>query len=138
MTSSVAPVAPSQGGIDALSHGQAMNPQFEGVLRNVRSALTAAQAAIREHSQHDISDPEALREAAVAVSDLRALMGQWEDIPNGMLDALDGALHDTNAALTSWQRQIENPSSRPGLINEAAERLNRAGTTIDTLLTGDA
>jgi hypothetical protein len=110
-----------------------LHPAFEQALRGAATAMTRAQQALREtpaHPHHDIDEPEPLREAAKAVEELRGIMNDWEDIPNGMLDAIDGALHEVRAAIEA----LRTPEKTPPIVNRAAMHLTNAEMAINDLL----
>ena len=108
-----------------------LDARFAEQLTSARDAMVNAHGLIT--SGRDSA--AALRQAGDAVQGLRRVMGDWEDIPNDLLDSIDGALHEARVAADVYARGLTAaPGSHPALLQEAALHMDSARRRLDVLL----
>jgi hypothetical protein len=102
--------------------------QAQDVVRRARAAVLAGHGMAS--NRHDIDAPESVLEAERAVADLRTVFEYSEEVPDGLLDAVDGALHEVQAASAALAAR----QGAMGVVDDAGVHLAAAESALEAIV----
>lgn len=114
------------------------DPLFADNVVAAQEELVSARNLLDGTASHRgaLASEDAIRHAHNAITDLTHIMGEFEDVPESILDTIDGAIHESHAVLDQLESSPPVPCGRQPISNDLAMRIDMTVDGLTALLDG--